>query len=442
MDETPPEGRSFKARHGFGAAGVLSPVLAIAAVVLLLLWARDERPAPRRAAVPPVLAFPVDGTSTDRVAAIDGVARPPPAPEPAAASMIERCGLPSVPRPAASDVEASASALDRELEPGVRRLLDALAASGDVRTRAAGLYIQAHRSVLQELQTGSCPDKAMCEALAARSVGYEDSLDRLARIASVSGDALVYGWAVQTCARATGEHPACGSISGEQWARLDADNGAVWLAVAEAAGRRGDRQAVDAAMHRLATSRRFDERFAAIADLVQSEPGVETLAGFSLVAEATGYEAAFGMPALHVAGRYCADSALADANRRETCQRIARVFMAESRTTLVHGFGVALGRRSGLSSVELAPQEQLRAAYREVPPRVGAGWMSDQPFGCAAIREDLAHLRLVARAGERAAMEAQIAASGRTVAELAAEAAVKRARIADEQAASSASGPR
>src|SRR5260221_29749 len=58
------------------------------------------------------------------------------------------------------------------------------------------------------------------------------SRERLVALAAGSRDALVQAYALQAC-RAAGVVASCQGVSPEAWARLEPDNAAPWLAIAE-----------------------------------------------------------------------------------------------------------------------------------------------------------------------------------------------------------------
>ncbi len=420
---------------------IAAPVLAIVGVVLLLsIREHGDRVGPTSIDGSSLLAFPRSDT-VSAFARSGVVTAMPVAPASAASDVLDRCGLPSVPRPAAEDAAAQAalaSAMERDVEPRVRQILDGMIASGSPRTRAAGLYLDAARVPRGR---AVCETAAACPSAAVGEPVPAENLAQLVRLASVSDDPVIYGWALRACEHSANTHPGCGMVSVDQWARLDPGNGAIWLKVAEAAGRRGDGQAVDAAMHRIAGAATYDEHFAAISGIVLGQPDAATLAGYVLVVEGIGYDAAVALPSLQSGNAYCADTRLRDANRRETCQRIARTLITRGRTLITQYIGVALGRKAGLSSEELDPAEQRRLAYGRAIGRMESAFTSDQPYACASIRKDMDHIRAAARDGEIATLEARLAASGSTVAELAQEAKTLREQAQREAATASASTP-
>ena len=116
--------------------------------------------------------------------------------------------------------------------------------------------------------------------------------------------------------------------------------------------------------------------------------------------------------------RYCGGTALADANRRQLCEKTAELFVTRSDTLLVRGIGVGLGKRLSW------PEARVRELDEERDALIGAsGDFSDVSEGstCRTAISVLRRIESSASIGELGSMRQRLAASGKTVEELAAE---------------------
>ena len=141
--------------------------------------------------------------------------------------------------------------------------------------------------------------------------------------------------------------------------------------------------------------------------------------------------------------RYCSAADVADANRRQTCEAIAELFVTRSTTFLDFGIGAGLGRR-----VLDWPEERIKALDDERRALSGAlpraAEESDDDVSCRRFQRDIGRALDVGRYGELGALRRVVAASGKSVAQLAAEQrnAVREDReqlLRQEAAASAAS---
>ena len=129
------------------------------------------------------------------------------------------------------------------------KAVQVLSASPDDRRRAVGLFllrgVDAEAAAARvKFSRPPCIDDPVCEAsldadaTAAARAAWQPATYALARLASVSSDPMVYAIASQACQSSPpleSAAVACQLISADQWSRLDPDNGAVWLRVAQAA---------------------------------------------------------------------------------------------------------------------------------------------------------------------------------------------------------------
>ena len=417
-----------KSRHTAVGLGVL----ALGAVSAALFWfARGDEAPPRIVAI----ADPLP------------IANPGPASRPARASFaaVEKAAEPLTPKFAAAGAEGEiqicgghwvkagpdGKPAEEALQAVVAQSLDdvagaalaAMAASPSPRARAAAHYYQAGRIAM------TAPAQRDRSAEAAQR-------DALARLALLSDDAQVYAWAYRSCRRAAAESPgACMQINAEQWARLDPDNAEPWLAVAAEARRRKEEAALDDAMFHVAVAEQHRPGWASLAaTVVEHAPQDErSLLGTERVLvqalriesrDSTGWQPT---------GEYCSDKALADPNRRETCQRLATVLTDRSTTVVARSIGAGLGRRLGWDAERLAALAQLRDAEAMVSQLRSSDAAPAEPVSCTAMRANVDRVLAGAEVGEIEMLRRDVVASGRPIAMLAADA--RRRHEAVRQAA-------
>ena len=313
-----------------------------------------------------------------------------------------------------------------ELDEVAASLVARMTASTSPRVEAAAHY---YRAV--SLGTGE------------RSAEAAVHRDALVRLAQTTDDAQVYAWAYRYCTAVASESQGgCPQLSAAQWARLDPENAEPWLAVAEEARRRNDAAALDDAMFRVAAAERHDARRAVFAaTLAEFAPQDErSLVGtYAAVTHAVVIDS-IESPPWNDTAAYCGAEAIADPNRRETCERVATVLVDRSTTAFARTTGLGIGKRLDWSAGRLAAvaeREEAEAAATRLSGIDAEPDLTD----CAPMRALIEGIRAAAEFGQIGMLRRL--ASSYTVAQLAAETRRQRERdarkIAAEQAASAAS---
>ena len=405
------------------------------AAIALVAWMVREGPAEGplpvdvTRAVVPALPSPSESPPTQQVA-------PPPAVVVAARNdQVQVCGGEWI------DAGADGTVAEADLESLRRRVvtrtmaptLALLLGSADERARAAGQVLLAGDT---ELIGSVCKGDKDC-------VSRERQRHRAALVglARSTADAQVYAWAYQACLGAQPEDPGgCHQISVEQWARLDPGNATPWMHAADLAKQRGDAGGLDEALFHVASADRQDSGWGRLAaTILEHVPdGEEHLIGALMLAtSAIGIDAAMLSPYLSVT-EYCSVGALADANRHETCARIADVLADRSSTLMDQGIGRSLGRRLGWPSARLQALQDERDAIAETGIHRAAARSKAEPRDCKAIVAEFDWMRQVAAEGELGAGRSAIAASGKSTEVLAAEWRASMAIAARLPAASAA----
>jgi len=333
----------------------------------------------------------------------------------------DSCGIETM-KPGETEAQAAAVA-DRQRDEAVQAILAALEKRSELRVRAAALYFRAARDRVDTVVIGTCKDRPdACSEERQRRDGDNEATEALARLAVNSADPQVYAWAHRFCVevpRATAG--TCLMINALQWARLDPANAAPWFAVAEEARGRKDAAGLDDAMFHVAAAKIHDPGWGrATAQMITAAPQVnEGVVGTWLAAlTAISYESLY-LPSFQDASRYCDARALGNANRRDTCEKIATLLADRSTTLVGRAYGIGLGKRLDWPAARIAAAELERdAAYglelREAP-------QPGEPPRCADVRRDLNRFIEIGRFGEVEASRRRVAATGESIDALAAE---------------------
>jgi hypothetical protein len=266
----------------------------------------------------------------------------------------------------------------------------------------------------------------------------------LAQLAQTSDDAQVYAWAYRACQGVSSQASgSCLAVTAARWAQLDSGNAEPWLAVASEARARKDAAAFDDAMFHVASADRHDPGWGALsAEIIDHVPPDDAnLLGLAGLMAQTAAVETLRSPAWSQTSQYCSEQELGDSNRREVCERIATVLADRSTTLLARSVGEALGKRVGWPPERVAATTLQRDAEAAVTDRQ-VQQAAVEPMACGPLRVEVERMRDIARYGEIEVYRRQIAATGKPVAELAAEGRHRRAeddaRAAQTAAAASA----
>lgn len=328
-------------------------------------------------AVAPRLAAPASAASAPRrvtwvapAASLPAVARPAPP-----ARSLELCGTATVaPGDAGVPDEATAQALERRAREKVARWLAGMQTSGDERARAAGWLLGLARDGV-ELR------------------------DRLATLAAASRDPLVQAYALRACRGESAGSSACQALSPQNWARLETDNGAAWLAVA--ADPRVEPAGQLEALQQAARASRYDTHAAALHALVQAAApaGINDFDRLTMARDVSGARADWlGTEALRV---HCSATAVDDTSRAQVCDRIAELLATHAQAVP----DLLQAREIGLRLDW--PEKKLDALRDEADALVAferRSFESGEPLTCAALARHNAFFADVGRLGEVAAL--------------------------------------
>jgi len=269
---------------------------------------------------------------------------------------------------------------------------------------------QAHRLLLSRSQEHADPK---VRALAVFDPSAEQLMpglarrqrDLLVRSATSSTDPQLYALALAACAASpAGDRVGCEGLSHRRWAQIDPDNAAPWFYLAGEAHRHGDMNLWHEALHRASLAPRSDTYAEQL--LVATEqalpPGTPRWQRFHAQVVGMGLVAGYSFPPFSAVMAYCEAGALADANRRQLCERLAERMSEQGRNLLHVAVAAALGRALGW------PPERLQALRAElyVLPRVAEEGIFDVLLNpdCPAMARATEALAQRARDGELASM--------------------------------------
>lgn len=355
--------------------------IVLAATLLLTVWLSYQRELWTAqevvVAVAPRLASPASAASAPRRVAwvAPSASLPIVARAPAPARSPESCGAGNA---AAGDTAALDTAGAQALEQRARatgdRWVAGMQSSGDERARAAGWLL------------GMNDDRVTLR-------------DRLATLAATSRDALVQAYALRACRGESAASSACQALSPMNWAQLEADNAAAWLAVA--ADPRVEPAVQVEALQQAARASRFDTHATALHALVQAAApaGINDFDRLTMAREiGTARADWLGTEALRV---HCSASALADAARAPVCDRVADLLAKRAQSVPDLLQAREIGQRLGWA------EERLNALRDEADAMVAferRSFESGEPLSCALLARHNAYYADVGRLGEVAAL--------------------------------------
>lgn len=286
----------------------------------------------------------------------------------AAAKADDGCGLARLARG-----EEPGGAVERRHRELRQRWLTAMQSSADERVRAAGWLI-----------------------------GLDDSpealRDRLATLAATSRDPLVQAYALRACRSDAAASSACQALSPQNWARLDRDNAAAWLAVA--ADPRVETEEQLDALQQAARGGRVDNHAATLHALVQAAqpPGIDDLDRLTMARELAGARGDWlGTEALR---RHCSSAALRDAARVPACEAIAELMVTRAQSLPDLLMAREVGQRLGWTAERLDglrdETDALTALERQFD--------GQESTTCPALARQVAFYADVGRLGEVGAL--------------------------------------
>jgi hypothetical protein len=379
---------------------LLAVVFAVVVFAFLLFWWRNNQ-APTQLLTPSI-------TSPSALAAVQ-----PPAPSKPAAinkpvKTIEVCGFGKVTLDDSSSAVVGAE-IEARIAKDVIRWHSALLNSGDVRARAAGLFID-----------------SKFDGDSVRTTPSPQSLHSLVQLAQETHDPAVYATALAACngLKVASPGSSCEQISLQGWTKLDAGNAAPWLELAGAARAANDVATESAAFAQAVKATKVDGYNWSLFGFAEPDlpSDITPFERYQLSIQMIGIEAAMYSPQMPAsfASRHCSADGVRNEIVRSQCSQLAELFVTKGTTVLEFAVGTSIGARTGWPEARVA-------ALKEEKEALEAAWMQAEPdpakpeseFSCEAAVRRNRFLHERAQLGEIAAARGAISLSGRTTAELA-----------------------
>lgn len=193
---------------------------------------------------------------------------------------------------------------------------------------------------------------------------------------------------------------ACTRLSLSQWARLDPDNAAPWLAMAQVARDTGDATSEAADLDHAAQAQKMENSGKLMLSLARSEmpQDLSPLEKSAAAIDFIGHEAASAGPFGELT-RYCTVSAIQQAHVRTQCDALATLLVDHGLTLLEFSIGQRLGARVGWSQERLGELSRERMALAKLIPDEGSN-----PWSCETVSRENAFFEKRMELGEMQAL--------------------------------------
>jgi hypothetical protein len=284
--------------------------------------------------------------------------------------------------------------------------------SGDLRARAAGLFLEAKLSDGGAAQSGA--DQACAD----------QSRDALVQLAAGAADPAVYATAVYACSAYSDPAAggACQRITLNGWASMDTDNAVPWLLLAAKARARNDMAGEAAAFSQAARANRADAYNFSIYGYAESElpADVTPLERWSLTIEVLGVESAIASSPYGGALKHCSADSMQDRDVREQCGALAELLVDKGTTLADFGVGITIGDRAGWAKTRVAKLAEERDALMQSVMQATPTGERDL-WTCDGVSRGNAYMGQWARVGEMHAARDLLDRSGEAVSALTAK---------------------
>jgi hypothetical protein len=410
------------------AASAIGWIAATLLVIGALVFAWDPPPNPDVAAsmaLPSLPSLPDPAAPSSGASSEDANGTLPPTVA-SGTELIEVCGVGWVAPDASGAADRAAVGADNDVLASQRALLDAVRRKdGDVgeamatvlelqgagRENAAGTPLQAL------ILCSAAPASSSIAACAGRDEDRQRAaalVERLAKRATATNEPRVYALAMQQCQWAKGAG-SCALLNVDQWARVDDGNALPWLYILQRARDRNDPAQVEEALHHIGAAARFEVASYAIAGRVADVAGatdVDVIAALLAAVDAVNIAASRIEPYAAL-NNVCKSASLADANRRQACERAAETLTDRSDSPMAVVAGAELGRGIGWPADRVDALRRLAyssSAMDEANAR--ALGLAELPSSCGSARRMLASFSKKAKDGEVQAVRVWLASHG------------------------------
>lgn len=298
-----------------------------------------------------------------------------------------------------------------------------LASQTTPQARAVGLYarlvIAMRQAARAEQQSAAdCTDEpCMQRRWKIAKEAAAPHAGELARLATDSLDPAAYAFALYGCRLNRDEGP-CARLSIERWSQLESDNAVPWLHLVGDAEQRRDEAALRAALMRAARAKSSDTHGSSMLQMAlhpaaQALPAAPRLVYLS---QLLGVYSALPAPPYAKVDDACSEKRMAGSDRRTVCVDLATMMTERSSTLAELSLGATIGERAGW------PAERVRRLRDEEGALsfIGqAGWVPQDVHSCRFLELLEARTNELSTVGELPAARKRLAASNRSVAELA-----------------------
>jgi hypothetical protein len=241
----------------------------------------------------------------------------------------------------------------------------------------------------------------------------------LARLAAASQDPVAYAFALFGC-RLNRDDRACAQLSLERWAQLESDNAAPWLHLVGGAAQRNDEAALRAALLKASRAKTSDSHGSRTLQMAE-HPAARALAAaprLVFLSQLLGVYAALPTPPHIAVSEACSVERLADPVRKALCGDLATMMTERSTSLAELSLGTTIGERAGWP---LERVRQLRDEEEAILFIGQVGWVAEDVHSCRFLEQLEARTRDLSTMGEVPSARKKLAASDRSVAELARE---------------------
>lgn len=257
----------------------------------------------------------------------------------------------------------------------LKKMLSMSTQNPEPRSKAAALFLHAQMRADQiqknfSRQHPECAADQPCmdEAREAANLARLTEIDEIAKLAAHSPDPQLYAQAFHACnSLKDNQQGFCNQISAAQWTQRDPENGSAWLFAltqAATASKGKHNGATEAALFRLSQVKKFDLGLSLLSELKRGAPmqSENVFVRQNLLQLAAGTYFATALPGYQHTLSYCKGEALADANRRHTCDQIAAKLTRDEGSMIGLAIGLKMGENLAWAPEKIADlREELDA---------------------------------------------------------------------------------
>lgn len=277
----------------------------------------------------------------------------------------------------------------------LEQILSMAKQSHEPRSKAAALFLNAqlHAEQVQKKfgqQHPECASDQPCmdEANEAANLARLTEIGEIAKMATHSPDPSLYALAFHACNSLKDTQPGyCSQISAAQWTRRDPENGSAWLfaltqMAAESKGKQNS--ATEAALFRLSQVKKFDPGLSLLSEFQKSAQSENVFVRPNLTQLEMDVYFGSSLPAYQHILSYCKGEALADANRRHTCDQIADKLVADEGSVIGLAIGLKIGENLTWPAEKIASLREELDAMQELARTGFDGLQTNEASGSAA----------------------------------------------------------